>query len=116
VGQVPMTRKLRILHTLVDWFRWTGIRNRLRCPFCSAVGTWKPHGGRWDQSDTRKVRRWLCKWCGYYYGPEGQRWCSVSKRQGCWVLVWDLPDDEPALTPRTVVRRSYLGDTNPWNG
>ena len=43
------------------------IRNRCRCPKCRSIGTYKPHGFLTGDSKA-SGRRWICKWCGYYYG------------------------------------------------
>lgn len=58
--------KNRVLHEAAMLLGLIGMRDRLRCPKCRAVGTWKPHGGWWEDG---AQRRWLCKWCGYYYNP-----------------------------------------------
>lgn len=34
-----------VVHFFFEALRFVGLRDRLRCPKCSAVGTWKPHGG-----------------------------------------------------------------------
>ena len=102
-----------IKHQLYDFLRLIGMRNRLRCPICAAVGTWKPHGGWLDFEDERKVRRWLCKWCGYYVGPEGHKQAILGKT--CWEL------DETGFyidgtTPKNVVYKQYCREINPWAG
>jgi hypothetical protein len=91
-----------------------GLRDRLRCPWCHAVGTWKPHGTLWERRlGDRPVRRWMCKWCGYYNGPEPERWCSPGGTSG----VWEIRDASPGQlhTPRWVVEEE-LGRVNPWHG
>lgn len=101
----------------------TGARRRLSCPQCHAVGTFKPHGGLanfildYREADkqqpkwpTRMVRRWLCKNCGYYIGPEGlTTHCFVDE-------VWRLPGQdgwESAKTPRAILRENKV---DPWWG
>lgn len=111
-----MTRGQRVSHFLIDVFRWTGIRDRLRCPECGAVGTYKPHGGLLDREDVRKVRRWLCKWCGYYVGPEGVRWAVVDTQQRSWTLLDDLTSGELGLTPADAMKASPIPNTWPWRG
>jgi len=60
----------------------TRLRDRLRCPSCSAVGTYKIHA----PGDGRPWR-WLCKWCGHYDGPEGKGLlCCPSPSAWCWVF------------------------------
>jgi hypothetical protein len=73
-------------HEIISLSRIFGLRDRLRCPKCRKVGTWKPHGGWLDFDDTRGARRWLCKWCGHYVGPEGVRTAGVDFDKGCWDL------------------------------
>jgi len=74
------------VHQLYDCLDLIGMRDRLRCPDCWAIGTWKPHGGWFDVEDTRKVRRWMCKWCGIYCGPEGWKKAGIDFEKGCWDL------------------------------
>lgn len=93
-----------IKHRIYDLLRVVGIRDRLRCPRCRAVGTWKPHGGWLDGDDLRKVCRWMCKWCGYYIGPEGEANVGVDFEKGCWTL-------EAEYRPKDNVR-----GCNPWRG
>lgn len=100
-------------HQLFDFLRIFGIRDRLRCPNCHSVGTWKPHGGWLDFKDTRKVRRWLCKWCGFYVGPEGYQFCQFGK------MAWEIAPIEPGSpmrdTPQSRVHGVSLG-ISPWIG
>jgi hypothetical protein len=104
--QAPRKNLSRIWHQFYDALRFVGLRDRLRCPSCSSVGTWKPHGGWFDVEDKRKVRRWLCKWCGYYVGPEGQKRALVQPDFG---RVWELQDR--GTTPKDLSR-----GLNPWSG
>lgn len=100
-----------VVHQFYDLSRIVGLRDRLRCPFCNVVGTYKPHGGWLDGSDKRKVRRWLCKWCGYYHGPEGRKLAVMGDGQ------WELQDDCPAgTTPREAVAMTMGRRVNPWFG
>lgn len=122
----PLSRRDRIrlfppVHAFWYATRWLGLRDRLRCPECGAVGTWKPHGtltARWGKDKDRPVRRWLCKWCGHYVGPEGviHAWPDSARK------VWALPrpydpesTPEPEETPADVLRRE-LGKAWPWRG
>lgn len=114
------------IHELASALRFVGLRDRLRCPECGAVGTWKPHGAWLDRRDERKlardpkfkgevrhhVRRWLCKWCGWYVGPEGVQRCVVEPGVA-WALPWDYPD---GTTPEQVLKESEIPRTNPWGG
>ncbi len=74
-------------HQFFDFLRLIGMRDRLRCPACKGVGCWKPHGGWLDREDERKVRRWMCKWCGFYRGPEGAGVNQVTLGKTCWELL-----------------------------
>ena len=105
--QVPLRRGFGWVfrHFCCDLLRLVGMRDRLRCPRCSAVGTWKPHGGWLDREDDRKVRRWMCKWCGYYQGPEWTTRVTLGER--CWELCLDGKPDTPMI-------RS--AGANPWRG
>lgn len=113
-------------HEFMYALRVLGLRDRFRCPSCRAVGTWKPHGGVLDglvdrihgEVNKRLVRRWLCKYCGHYEGPEGtlQAWPDLDR--GWWVLP--QPHDPqssrtPGDTPQDAVAQS-LGTTWPWRG
>lgn len=101
----------RVCHTLWMALRFIGMRDRLRCPSCSKVGTWKPHGGILDSyvsqgirgGPRRDVRRWLCKWCGLYYGPEGIRQAALTRsRDGR--AAWSLGTMHDSTTPREMLR------------
>ena len=108
------------IHAAAYALRWIGLRNRFRCPLCTAVGTWKPHGtltARWRDHD-RPVRRWLCKWCGHYLGPEGALHCFPDPARACWVLPHPFDPDSPVVpcpTPQDVAAER-LGKTWPWAG
>lgn len=90
----------------------TKLRDRLRCPECKAVGTWKPHGGWWDRFryGDRPVRRWLCKSCGFYIGPEGHLYCHVNLELNVWALP-DTPGEGD--TPKNILKRAKVW---PWAG
>src|ERR1700676_1134802 len=80
-----------IKHQFFDSLMLIGMRDRLRCPECRAVGTWKPHGGWFESIDNWRTgmrarvktlgaqyatnRRWLCKYCGYNLSTTGQFQC-----------------------------------------
>lgn len=102
---------------LIAWRWYYKRRTRLICPCCSVVGTWKPYGGWWRD---RNVKRWLCKWCGFYDGVDGRYWCYIDKTQGCWV-GWPEPPEEAVsrinsgdlTTPEKIAHREGF---NPWAG
>lgn len=89
----------------------TRMRDRLRCPVCGAVGTYKPHGGIFDRQDSRKVRRWLCKWCGAYRGEDGIHQCVIDEDRGVWAFSWEYL----GTTPQEVLRK-WRPKTWPWRG
>jgi hypothetical protein len=109
-----------LVHQLADSLRFIGMRDRLRCPMCKAVGTWKPHGGWFDNSDVRRVRRWMCKWCGWYLGPEGKRWVAPNIVKRCW----DFRCPDSGKTPVELVAPEWNPTINaadaprvwPWRG
>ena len=103
-----------LVHQLADCLRFIGMRDRLRCPCCKAVGTWKPHGGWFDKEDERKVRRWMCKWCGSYIGPEGRRRVEVGSN--CWILIEETFRVQPDNTPLVAVRDWFDRSVSPWAG
>lgn len=101
------------VHPIDGLLRLTRLRDRLRCPCCDAVGTFKPHGTVFDTEDLRDVPRWLCKWCGYYLGPEGSTVALLSPD----MRVWMLPEvDGGGTTPQATFRRTALGWAWPWRG
>lgn len=99
-------------HQLFDFLRLFGVRDRLRCPLCRAVGTWKPHGGWLDFEDERPVRRWLCKWCGVYYDADGTRFCEMEET--CWEYVEQ--GKIMTNTPMLLLRASLERFIDPWRG
>lgn len=104
-----------VTHELWAALRFVGMRDRLRCPRCGKVGTWKPHGGWYDRrhGDSRAVRRWLCKWCGLYRGPEGELDAFPSTETGAWALPgW--AEREP--TPAEAIESFYGRSIDPWRG
>src|SRR5256885_1596194 len=105
-----------VIFEVTDFFlRETRLRDRLRCPKCQAVGTYKPHGGWWDRikgEDVRRVRRWLCKWCGWYRGPEGSLYCVMDEQRG----HWSFPEDALVNggTPEDILKAHTKAW--PWRG
>lgn len=116
-------------HELFYALRFVGLRDRFRCPECRAVGTWKPHGGVVDKvydritapgETYRTTRRWLCKYCGFYEGPEGQLRAHPDRERPWWVLP--APHDPESLpenelpTPEEIVKTGYDKSVWPWRG
>ena len=104
----------KFVHQLFDLSRLVGLRDRLRCPECKAVGTWKPHGGWLDFEDNRKVRRWLCKYCGYYRGPEGEKWCLYVPSIKRWELPEKVLKGMEQRTPESILKSTTKAW--PWRG
>lgn len=111
----PKATMNAVTHQLADFLRLIGMRDRLRCPSCRAVGTWKPHGGWLDRDDDRpRRRRWMCKWCGYYIGPEGHgHLVAVPALGDRWIF---RNEDHTTRTPEQIVRRYYSEEISPWRG
>jgi hypothetical protein len=113
------------VHAAASSLQLVRMRDRLRCPACKAVGTWKPHGtftARIIHKD-RQVRRWMCKWCGLYIGPEGILRVYPDLELGFWDFPrpWRLDAPEkPGPTPADVVAEALiLGNGKsvwPWAG
>lgn len=142
-GSYPLGPKAKILlrpgvfETLSLVGYLTTLRHRLRCPRCRAVGTFKPHGGvvdefvaRWSgevvikrepepgEIGIRQVRRWLCKFCGLYWGPEGTVQAFIPTDRPWWVLPAPFDPESPERaqdTPDDVLYRE-MGKVWPWNG
>lgn len=128
---LTMLERLRLMPVVMDlWFLatyYTGLRDRMRCPRCTSVGTWKMHGTwweRWRYGDIA-LRRWGCKYCGHWIvkgwvSPTGQvrdgRIQAFPLSQD-GLRVWAYPDPsimrEP--TPAEALFAS-MGRTWPWNG
>jgi hypothetical protein len=117
----PLTwrERVRVAPIIHDvWFvltYYTGVRDRLRCPSCKAVGTWKMHGSlleRWVWKDLN-VRRWLCKWCGHYIGARGRVVAYPDPVSRVWALP--EPGHERGPTPAEVIKE-HMGKTSPWYG
>jgi len=95
-----------------------GMRDRLRCPDCRKVGTYKPHGSLITERGGRPVARWLCKWCGFYRGPE-----KTILRATIRDFVWRVPIllGEELDTPKTRLERDAVAHgekrpPDPWFG
>lgn len=119
--------KFRLTPVVMDvWFLvtyYTGLRDRMRCPRCTSVGTWKMHGTwfeRWRFGDIA-LRRWGCKYCGHWIAkgrPGGQVYngriqAFPSIEGGVWAFPEPGTGRDP--TPAEVVYAS-MGRTWPWNG
>lgn len=71
----------------------TRLRDRLRCPNCKAVGTYKLHapGPGYPQG---VPWRWLCKWCGWYRDEDKSGLlCYPSSSKKCWVFYLDKHEE-----------------------
>lgn len=115
-----------VKHQFFDFLLLVDLRDRLRCPKCKAVGTWKPHGGwcdnisGWWQDHAARLRpgviyatsrRWVCKYCGYIRDDHGERQGYPNKVKG----VWDAQCANSSPTPYERVNGE--GDKVwPWRG
>ncbi len=105
-------RLSRVKHLAFRSLMLVGLRNRLRCPNCRAVGTFKPHGRILQWGHGRQVMRWLCKWCGYYKGPEGiGEICVIDTERKVWAFRWQVKE---GATPREILARESRAW--PWRG
>lgn len=116
-------KSIRLIpHTIAVAFR-----GRYKCPNpdCPSVGCWNPHGGPLDRLDLRGARRWTCKWCGLYYGPEGWGQTVIDNnhdmgqyddRYAGVVGVWRHVDHAPegSTTPQAVITEYFGRPVNPW--
>lgn len=118
-----MNLKARVFNIAFKYFVWalwkSGIRDRLRCPQCEKVGTYKPHciihHGEEKREDLRP--RWMCKWCGYYYDYVSGKQRAVIADKPMWELLDDVKAREPnatdeelnqlCWTPMIVYRRGW---------
>lgn len=115
-----------VKHQIFDFLLLVGMRDRLRCPRCKAVGTWKPHGGwldllrdQWTKPWKDLLpgvryatdRRWLCKYCGHClcWKGEVQGYPNRAKK------VWDEKCEHSTPTPKDAVEQ-LCGSAWPWRG
>jgi hypothetical protein len=104
-------------HQIVDCSRVIGLRDRLRCPECGAVGTWKPHGGWLDARVSRFARRWMCKWCGHFLAPGLALHAFPNIDIGVWMVQRDAgPEQTIYPTPREALQKSVIPNVKPWFG
>ena len=132
----PIARKWTTLdslwHQCFDMFMLVGLRDRLRCPCCDAIGTWKPHGGWCDkitdrlpteksrkfftliaQSGARYAteRRWVCKYCGFTHDVSGTHMGAPNGK----TKVWDNIGPNSLPTPKEAVEK-LCSTAWPWRG
>lgn len=98
--------------------RFIGLRSRLRCPECRAVGTWKPHSSCQSSDGSGEVpRRWLCKWCGYYNSPRSVPEDIYMAYVSAPMKEWRTPDTTRSiLTPARALAESQIPRAWPWTG
>lgn len=127
----PLTRaeRFRLMPIVMDlWFLttyYTGLRDRMRCPRCTSVGTWKMHGTWWERWRFGDIalRRWGCKYCGHWIAkgtPNGQVYngriqAFPLSQEGLRVWAYPDPSIEREPTPGEALYAS-MGRTWPWNG
>lgn len=119
-GVMPYRVRLRnnpLMHEAWSALRFIRMRDRLRCPQCTAVGTWKPHGF-WSakRAGDRPVRRWMCKNCGRYEGPEGVLPVFPCPVLGVWRLPYPADPKAPEVSPLTPRERLNAAKVWPWVG
>lgn len=115
-----------VKHQFFDALMLVGLRDRLRCPKCTAVGTWKPHGGWCDKIVDWKnnfkltlrpgvryatERRWVCKYCGYVRYDGGENQAYPNSNTG----VWDVKCGYSTKTPKEQVEDLPM-KVWPWRG
>jgi hypothetical protein len=116
-----------VKHQYFDLLALVGLRDRLRCPRCKAVGTWKPHGGwldllvEWwtnqhanlplEAGPPAKTRRWVCKYCGYIRSCIGEQQGRPNRVK----RVWDVHGPDSTPTPKEAVEQA-CGTVWPWRG
>lgn len=125
-GRVRLFHRLNtthpVVHELGDALRWLGLRDRLRCPTCGSVGTYKPYGALLDRRKPNRPNRcWLCKWCGHYVGPEEIRRAFPNEEMQSWGLLEEMDQegarDSQLDTPQIVAESYYKGyKVDPWRG
>jgi hypothetical protein len=89
----------------------------MRCPSCSAVGTYNLHRPSLDvKTDTLRPYRWMCKYCGFYRAKgEGEGrlvYPSAKHRVWCFISEADGNGEEP-ITPLMVMEK-HLSHCWPW--
>lgn len=130
----PLTfvERVRLMPVVMDvWFlvaHYGGWRDRMRCPRCTAVGTWKMHGTWWERWRFGDIalRRWGCKWCGHWIAkgrPNGPNGAVYNGRIVAFPLsqeglkVWAYPDPSIQREPTPAeVLYAGMGRTWPWYG
>lgn len=101
VERFDLFRKWLLSHSVFHSLSSMYAIDFLPCPRCAAVGTFKPR-----EAGNGRPRRWLCKYCGLYFGPdsEGTLECHPCSKTDAWSLPQDSPR-EP--TPWELVTGSH---------
>lgn len=92
----------------------TRLRDRLRCPACGAVGTYKLHAACKGNRGQDVPWRWLCKFCGYYKSSEKSGFlCYPSGKDRVWAFLDDAEKlgDTDTRTPKEIIHPVW-----PWRG
>jgi hypothetical protein len=102
---------------------------RKRCPKCGAIGTWRVHSPSIDTKSGGGARpvRWLCKWCGWYFGPDFTGQAIADHDQGCWTLPYfyregevegirDADEEKPLDKRRLTTPQARCHGIDPWAG
>lgn len=113
-----MSMKTRFVFWLLTREAFSWFRDRLRCPTCKSIGTWKPHLG--TPGDPLTPDRWLCKWCGIGWDHNGKFTAYISAEHGCWRRTRWLGDDQvvEAWTRRPIAwcEKANGAPVSPWKG
>lgn len=126
---LSLAESLRLAPVVMDaWYflaKATRMRDRMRCPRCTAVGTWKMYGTwwhRWRYGDVA-LRRWGCKFCGHWLAkgnPHGQAFngriqAFPLSQEGLKVWAYPDPSVEREPTPAETLH-AIMDRTWPWGG
>lgn len=94
----------------------TRLRDRMRCPKCKAVGTYKLHAPCKGDQGQKRPWRWLCKWCGFYKAEDGRGFlCYPSKSREVWAFFSDNLIGDRKETPYVLFQRK-MPWVWPWRG
>ncbi len=91
--------------TDLTWDQHMNDRDRLTCPECKAIGTFKPRFNK----DYKHPRYYVCKWCGYGRDHDGEWQYYPDAKNGCWGII----TSDSGMTPKEIMAEHNL---DPWCG